>query len=171
MRVLQNIHQVDVFAFTWFLRRKHRALATKLARIVSWTADGPLYVMTGLIVVAFAQWDIAMLMAAGFVVERISYKVFKTYFKRNRPPEAIPGFQSVVEPSDQFSFPSGHTSAAFLTASIFFYFFPWAGWILFPWAASVGMARITLGVHFPTDTIAGALMGSGVCYLLIRQLF
>lgn len=97
-----------------------------------------------------------------FVSERACYFVLKSHFRRNRPPQAIPGFQSVVQPSDQFSFPSGHTSAAFLAATMVYLFLPEIGWILYPWACTVGMSRVLLGVHFPTDTVAGALLGSSI---------
>jgi len=126
---------------------------------VSLSADGPLYVLAGLAFLAFQHWDVAQLMALAFLLERTCYKYAKGLFKRNRPPEAIPGFKSVVEPSDRFSFPSGHTSAAFMVASIFTYFYPIAGIVLFPWAVMVGIARVVLGVHFPSDVIAGAFMG------------
>ncbi len=171
MRLLESIHQVDLSAFTWFVRHKHRDTIVKVARIVSLSADGPLYVAAGALLLLTRQWEIALLLALGFLIERVCYKIFKGFFKRNRPPEAIPGFKSVVEPSDKFSFPSGHTSAAFLVACTFTYFFPIAGMLLFPWALCVGTARVVLGVHFPTDVLAGAIMGSGICVLLINYLF
>ena len=171
MRILQTIHQVDVSAFTWFVRYKHREKIIKLARVMSISADGPLYVLTGLVFLFLQHWDLAKLMALSFLIERTCYMLFKRMFKRNRPPEAIPGFKSVVEPSDRFSFPSGHTSAAFLVACIFTFFFPWVGLILVPWALSVAMARVVLGVHFPSDVVAGAAMGCGIFALFQAILF
>jgi len=171
MRILQTIHRADISAFTWFVKYKHRETVVKIARTVSITADGPLYVFAGCVFLYLQHWDLAKLMALSFLLERICYKVFKRLFKRNRPPEAIPGFKSVVEPSDRFSFPSGHTSAAFMVTCIFTYFFPLIGLILIPWALCVGAARVVLGVHFPSDVFAGAAMGYGIFALFVTILF
>lgn len=170
MRILQNIHDLDVRTFSWCLKRKRRDAAIAVSRIVSFTANGPLYVIAGLAFIASEHWELVKLLAAGFLLERCVYFVCKNLFKRNRPPEAIPGFISVIKPSDKFSFPSGHTSAAFLVAVALSWAFPFLAWVLFPWAILVGMARVMLGVHFPTDTLAGALMGSSLCLMLINQL-
>ncbi len=171
MRLLQSIHNYDVLTFGWCLRRKRRELLVRLSRLASFTADGPLYVIAGLIFLYQERWQMAQLIALAFVLERASYKFFKSTFRRNRPPDAIPGYKSEVIPSDQFSFPSGHTSAAFLMAGLLSFFYPLAAWLLFPWACSVGVARVMLGVHFPSDILAGALMGSVICSLSISLIF
>jgi undecaprenyl-diphosphatase len=74
---------------------------------------------------------------------------------------------AVVVPADQFSFPSGHTSAAFCFATV-------AGMLLagsynpvFLWAAAIGLSRIVLAVHFPCDVMAGAIIGSTIAAISI----
>ena len=65
------------------------------------------------------------------------------------------------------SLPSGHTSTAFATAaSLSINFKKW--YVVVPaytWAASVGYSRMYLGVHYPTDVFAGAIVGVGSAYL------
>lgn len=168
MNLLPYIQHLDHLTFSWCLRRKRRQTAIKISRYVSFTADGPLYALIGLAFVLNQNWPIAKLLAVGFFIERICYLIAKSLFKRNRPPEAIPGFKSAIIPSDKFSFPSGHTSAAFFVACALSFAYPPLAWILYPWAICVGSARVVLGVHFPTDTIAGALMGHTICLLLLN---
>ncbi len=159
MRFLEQIHYLDLQTFKWCLQRKHHEFIVSLSKWVSRSADGYLYLFAAIIVCILEKWDVLQLLALAFAVERIIYAVLKNKLKRNRPPEAIPGYQSIIKPSDQFSFPSGHTSAAFLVATIASTYQPLFAGLLFVWAPCVGISRVMLGVHFPTDTVAGALLG------------
>jgi undecaprenyl-diphosphatase len=64
------------------------------------------------------------------------------------------------------SFPSGHATTAFATAVLLTLWYPrWAGaWLGL--AALVGLSRVVLGSHFPSDVLAGALLGSAVALVV-----
>jgi membrane-associated phospholipid phosphatase len=85
---------------------------------------------------------------------------------RTRPYLTYPFIDNVIF-VDSPSFPSGHTSAAFATAtSLSLAYRKW--YVIAPsfaWASSVGYSRIDLGVHYPSDVLVGALIGSGSAYL------
>lgn len=165
MNILNSIHNIDVSTFYWLMARKNRQFLTRVSRGVSHSADGPLYVLVALSLwwADYPQW--AMIIATGFVVERLLYFVLKKSFKRNRPADILDDFTSFIHPSDQFSFPSGHTSGAFFMAYCLSEWFPEISLSLYSWATMVGMSRIFLGVHFPTDTVMGALLGTACAIL------
>jgi undecaprenyl-diphosphatase len=96
--------------------------------------------------------------------------VLKNSFKRNRPQAALKNFHSLVTPSDKFSFPSGHTSAAFMVTIITGFFMPALLLPLLLWATLVGLSRVVLGVHFPTDTLIGMILGVSVTVYSLNKL-
>lgn len=177
MKLLYSIHKYDVSLFTWLLNVRINALLTKVARYVSKTADGPLYVLLAVVIWKYQGFDSPFLQAIllAFLIERPVYFVLKNSFKRNRPAAALENFVSVIIPSDKFSFPSGHTSAAFMMATLISYFVqPVADLslmlVLYSWAILVGFSRIILGVHFPTDTLMGAILGISVALFSLKEL-
>ena len=165
------IHEWDT---RWLLRLIHwpkRVKFLQLIRLVSRTGDGHSYPVIAIapFVLGFdPTFRLFKIFLAGFCIERSAYFVMKNSLRRKRPTEHL-SFESAVTPGDRFSFPSGHTSAAFLVSTILALgFFDYSAFALIPlaWACAIGCSRILLGVHYPLDTIAGCLLGSSVAVLV-----
>jgi len=103
----------------------------------------------------------------GIVIEIIISESLKSAINRKRPAEDYPMDIFPYRDMRGRSFPSGHTSMAFATAtSLSLELRKW--YVVVPaylWAGSVGYSRMYLGVHYPTDVLAGAVVGAGSAYI------
>jgi len=104
----------------------------------------------------------ALYIGASFLASSIVTQITKHIVNRQRPFETYPFIIRRVEENAWLSFPSGHTSAAFCTAtSLALRYRKW--YIIAPayvFATSVAWARMYQGVHYPSDVLAGALVGT-----------
>lgn len=107
----------------------------------------------------------ALYIASSSAVNLLLTSVIKQIVKRPRPFLGQVKINAVYQPS-HYSFPSGHTSSTFTTAMALSQVYPkW--YVIAPaylFAGSVGYSRMYLGVHYPTDVAAGALLGSGTAF-------
>lgn len=109
----------------------------------------------------------AIYIAEATLVAAFTSTALKYSVNRERPFDRYPGVIENAVNINSPSFPSGHTSSAFSTATSLSIAFPkW--YVMVPayaWASSVGYSRMHLGVHYPSDVFAGAIIGAGSAYL------
>jgi undecaprenyl-diphosphatase len=165
MEMLSRLHHFDRRLFTRIFRQGERRAVIPLAIALSRSGDVYLYLMVPLLLWVLgvpALDDFLTLLLLAFAIERTLYRSLKNTLKRPRPPNAIPGFNSLIATSDKFSFPSGHSSGAFLLATALVVIYGGPMLVIYLWAAGVALSRVVLGVHFPGDILAGSLMGSSI---------
>ncbi len=105
-------------------------------------------------------------MVEALCVNAFTTTALKLAFKRDRPFVTYPFLDKQAD-AGSYSFPSGHTSSAFAFATSISLAFPkW--YVIAPsyvYACAAGYSRMHLGVHFPSDVLAGAIVGAGSAVL------
>ena len=87
------------------------------------------------------------------------YKLIKSHTSRLRPFQTQPEVRGPVQPLDQYSFPSGHTLHAVAFTVMLVSHYPVLGWITIPFTILVALSRVILGLHYPSDVLAGVASG------------
>jgi undecaprenyl-diphosphatase len=129
--------------------------------------DGWLWFAMGLAILFFGGTQRYAALGAASVSMVLSIVLFlglKRFTGRRRPCEIEPHCWATLLPPDQFSFPSGHTMTAFAVAFSLSMFYPSLTVGLYFCALSIAASRILLGMHFLSDVVAGALIGSVLGY-------
>lgn len=151
----------DLIAFYWCQSGNRLGGVTLLSRQISRCGDGPLYLVLGLLLALMEPLTGELFLYSGllaFAIEVPLYLLLKNTIRRDRPCHRF-SCNAAIEPSDRFSFPSGHAAAAFVFATLVSHFYPAMAPLSYGMAGLIGLSRVMLGVHYPCDIAAGALLG------------
>lgn len=157
------------YGLTRTLNRGAACAATRLLfRVASRLGDGVIWYL--LIVLLPVLYGVAALrpaiaMAFTGVLGLTLYTLLKRVFVRERPFITHAAIDLRGAPLDRYSFPSGHTLHAVSFAWQATAHFPELGWVLVPLAALIAASRVVLGLHYPSDVLAGAAIGAALAEL------
>ncbi|WP_135555356.1 phosphatase PAP2 family protein [Paenibacillus cymbidii] len=161
-RVAQWLQQQETGLF---LRLNRRSRSAALDRLLGWIthaggATATIAAATAMLL-APGQWRVAALQSlAALAASHVPVAILKRKYPRLRPYLVLPQAITCANPLRDHSFPSGHTTAIFSVCVPFVMTAPALGVALLPLAATVAYSRIYLGLHFPSDCAAGALIGT-----------
>lgn len=151
-----------------FNRMSRLASVRDFFRVVSRLGDGLFWygAMLGMLLVEghAAVLPVLHMIATGLFCT-VLYKWLKRRTLRPRPYEMHPDIVASGKALDQFSFPSGHTLHAFGFSVVAIAYYPSLAGLLLPFTGLVAASRPILGLHYPTDVLAGAVIGTTVACL------
>lgn len=137
---------------------------------------GWIWIAIGVLLLCFRKHRRAgVTMLVGLLCSLLIGNLFlKLSVARERPCWINEAVTLLIETPTDYSFPSGHTLASFIGATVLWLYNKRWGYIAFPCAALIAFSRLYLYVHYPTDVLAGILLGiaigCGVTHL-IKRLF
>jgi undecaprenyl-diphosphatase len=171
VRTAELFRRVDAIEHAWCLRLNRGCSQPAVRDIfaaISRLGDGVFwYVLIVLLPVIYGESALcpALRMAAIGVVGLVLYKYLKSRLVRERPYISLAGIRPGTRALDRYSFPSGHTLHAVSFTTIAVTSFPELAWLLVPFAALVAASRVVLGLHYPSDVAAGAIIGAALAVL------
>lgn len=159
---ITRINDLEIPLCLFFNNINRRRLINPTFRLISRLGDGVFwYTIMALLPLLYGMRGViaALNMGLTALVGLALYKLMKTSTRRPRPyaynSQVLQGNVAL----DQFSFPSGHTLHAVSFATVLLHYFPEWWPLAAPFAALVGLSRLILGLHYPTDVLIGGLIG------------
>lgn len=120
--------------------------------------------------IAWRRPNIFLLVATTALTMSFVNALLKYAVQRDRPPTIILDPEPLMEVPTTSSFPSGHTSTGFACAYVISRVAPRLTVFVYVLAALIGFSRIYVGVHYPLDVLAGAVLGVAVAKALLMLL-
>lgn len=131
-----------------------------------WIALGVLFLLLGFRNKVWRKrgWMVLLSLAGNALACNV---LLKPLVNRTRPYDLL-GYDILIPPVGDASFPSGHTSASFAAATAIYAINKKWGIMAYIFAGIMGFSRLYLGVHFPTDVLAGAIIGTVAAKIVLK---
>ncbi|MBX3042419.1 MAG: phosphatase PAP2 family protein [Candidatus Kapabacteria bacterium] len=175
------IQNIDTAIFYWINNGWSNSLLDKIMPFVTTVDSWILIYLLGFYVLFFKTGKIGKITGITLILtiiisDQISSSVLKEYFGRIRPCHTLPDVNLLVGCGGGKSFPSSHAVNNFASATVTTYFFKKNYMLFYSIAAIVAISRVYVGVHFPLDITAGAIIGTligfgvaiGINYFITR---
>ncbi|OXM88328.1 phosphatase PAP2 family protein [Paenibacillus rigui] len=162
-RVVSWLQHHENRMFCWVNQRLQHTWLDRLFNTITHLGGATATIAIALCLSLFGKGSLQL---AGFhccavlALSHIPVALIKRKYPRLRPYLVVPDTHTCKKPLSDPSFPSGHTAAIFSVAVPLACATPWLAPVVLPLACLVGMSRIYLGLHYPSDCLAGSILGT-----------
>lgn len=166
--VLGSMRTLDMALCQLCNRANRRRYIARFFALISRLGDGAFWYLL-MVLLPFihgmaALWASLHMLVTGLACLLV-YRFLKKHTGRPRPFLASEAIFRTVPPLDQFSFPSGHTLHAVAFSIVLLTWYPVYFWLVVPFTVLVAGSRLVLGLHYPSDVLAGAVIGGLIAWL------
>ncbi len=170
IQMLSRMQAIDSALCVTVSQTSQYRLIREWFRIISRLGDGVFWYILMFAILVTQQADgikpVLHMLAAGLSGTLI-YKWLKHKTHRPRPYQVRQDVFLSGKPLDHFSFPSGHTLHAVAFGLVALFYFPVLAIVLISFIVMVAMSRVILGLHYPSDVLAGAAIGYVIAFISI----
>lgn len=165
------IQQTDDAILNFIQTHMHTNLLDKIMPFVSWLGNiGGVWIVIAILLIIFSKHRstglfIIIALAICFLLNDI---LLKPLIARLRPCSIHPDAILLIARPTDFSFPSGHASSSFVSATIILFWNKRWGIAAMILASLIAISRIYLYVHYPSDVLAGILLGIATAFLSVQ---
>ncbi|MDF2700146.1 MAG: phosphoesterase PA-phosphatase related protein [Haloplasmataceae bacterium] len=159
--MIELINKIEQ-AILQFLYNIHTPIVDKIMIFITNLANhGEIFIAIGLILLIFTKHRKAgYTVLVSLIIMLIVNDIFlKNVLGRTRPFANMENIFLLIEKPGSYSFPSGHTASAFAAAFVLYKFYKKYAVFIFSAASLMAFTRLYLTVHYPTDILAGILVG------------
>lgn len=171
--IRSHLRRAQYLDLNWCIKLNQYSTTKNIAvffKIISRLGDGWFWYTSLLItwLIQGSAYSTQMLyVIVGMLCATALYKLLKHKTLRPRPYQVHQAVVLGERPLDHFSFPSGHTLHAVMLCILLGYILPSMLLLLLPFTLLVAISRVILGLHYPSDVVAGAMIGATLAGLWI----
>ncbi len=164
--MLQNLISVETTILLWIQNNIRNEFLTAIFKFITTLGNGGIIwimISVGLLIPKKTRKVGVLSLISLALSALIDNVILKNLIARTRPYDVIPELTTLVGAQKDYSFPSGHTGSAFAAAVVLFRGLPKKyGIPILIFAFLMGLSRLYVGVHYPSDVLGGMLIGTGI---------